>query len=87
MDQIGWILLGLCNAAVFVLYGADKGKAVRGAWRIPERVLLWAAVIGPLGALVGMQVFRHKVRKLRFALGVPLILLAEAALLWFLLFR
>jgi uncharacterized membrane protein YsdA (DUF1294 family) len=47
----------------FVLYGADKAKAKRHAWRIPEKVLLlWGFLCGSVGALAAMQLFRHKTK-------------------------
>lgn len=70
------------NIITFALYGADKYKAVHHKWRIPEAVLLWAAVLGgSVGALAAMYGFRHKTRHKKFALCVPLILIAETALL------
>lgn len=70
----GYLLL--LNLGSFLLYGADKRRAIRGAWRIPERTLLFSAMLGgAAGALLGMWLFHHKIRKLRFALGVPLLLL------------
>ena len=72
------------NVLAFSLMGADKSKARRGAWRIPEKVLFLAAIIGgSVGALLGMFTFRHKTKHLRFVLGLPVILLLQltAALL------
>lgn len=78
--------LVLVNAAAFLLMREDKKKARRGAWRIPEATLLGlAAAGGSIGALVGMYSFRHKTKHLKFVLGLPLILLAHLALLFFLL--
>lgn len=72
------------NVLAFSLMGADKSKARRGAWRIPEKVLFLTAIIGgSVGALLGMFTFRHKTKHLRFVLGLPVILLLQltAALL------
>ena len=53
----------------------DKLKAKRGAWRIPEATLLAvAAAGGSIGSLIGMKLFRHKTRHLKFTIGIPLIL-------------
>lgn len=57
------ILLAVISAVAFVLYGADKGRAKRGAWRIPEKVLLGFSFFGGApGGLLGMLAFRHKTR-------------------------
>ena len=72
----------LINAAAFALMFADKQKAIRGQWRIPEKVLLGAAILGgSLGAIAGMYIFRHKTRHAKFQYGLPLILLAQLYLL------
>lgn len=83
--RIAWIYLGIVNAAALALFGADKRRAKKARWRVPEaRLLLIAALGGSVGALAGMLLFRHKIRKPRFAVGVPLILAAQLALVWFL---
>lgn len=63
------IYLIMINMLTFCVYGIDKRKAIRKQWRVPERTLLFLAVIGgTIGALAGMQVFRHKTRHLKFKL-------------------
>ena len=57
------ILLAAISAVAFILYGADKGRAKRGAWRIPEKVLLGFSFFGGApGGVLGMLAFRHKTR-------------------------
>ncbi|MCR4793487.1 MAG: DUF1294 domain-containing protein [Lachnospiraceae bacterium] len=77
----------LVNLAVFGMYGLDKKKAISGEWRISERNLIGAAVMGAPGALFGMIVFRHKIRKPKFYIGVPVILILEIAIAVFLVSR
>ncbi|MBQ3027442.1 MAG: DUF1294 domain-containing protein [Lachnospiraceae bacterium] len=67
----------LVNLGVYVLYGYDKYKAIRREWRVPETILLFGAVIGVFGALTGMYLCRHKTRKPKFFITVPLIAVAE----------
>lgn len=68
----------LMNALAFVLMLADKQKARKNRWRIPERTLLLTAALGgSIGVLAGMYTFRHKTRHLKFTLGVPTILAAQ----------
>lgn len=75
------IYLIIINALGFALMLADKRKAKKHTWRIPEHVLLGTAVIGgSLGTLLGMQIFRHKTKHKRFAVGVPVILLLQVLL-------
>lgn len=57
------VLLAVISAVAFILYGADKGRAKRGAWRIPEKVLLGFSFFGGApGGILGMLAFRHKTR-------------------------
>ena len=75
------------NVVTFLVYGLDKWKAKRDAWRISETtLLLLAAAGGSVGALLGMQIFRHKTKHVKFTVGVPVILLVQVALvIWWLL--
>lgn len=85
-EHLVLLYLIIINAAGFLLMLADKLKAKRGAWRIPEATLLGVAAIGgSIGALAGMYTFRHKTRHMKFTLGIPLILIAQISLILFLL--
>jgi uncharacterized membrane protein YsdA (DUF1294 family) len=78
-----YYLLGI-NLLTFLLFGIDKWKAKRDRWRIPEATLLTLAVLGgSIGALLGMAVFHHKTKHKKFTIGIPLILLAQIALAYF----
>ena len=81
MSLTAAVIILAVNAAVMLLYGLDKLKAQRGMWRIPERVLIGAAVFGVFGAVAGMLVFHHKTRKLKFRIAIPLIMISEIILL------
>ena len=75
--------LAAVNVLDLILMGADKAKARSGARRIPEATLLLVAILGgSVGGILGMLLFRHKTRHAAFALGLPLILLAQLALAW-----
>ena len=79
-----WQLLGLyllaANLTAFCLMGRDKRRARKGAWRISEKTLFLAAVLGgALGGVLGMKVFRHKTRHPKFSVGLPVILAAQCA--------
>lgn len=75
------LYLVIINALTFLIFGADKRRAVRDRRRVPERTLfLLAAIGGSVGALLGMYVFRHKTRHWTFCVGIPAILLLQIAL-------
>ena len=74
----------IINVVTFFLYGIDKWKAKRAKWRIREAALLGLAVLGgSIGALLGMKVWHHKTMHKKFKYGLPLILLAPIALIYF----
>ena len=67
------LLLAAWNAAVFLIYGLDKLKAVKKRRRVPERTLLMLAfLLGGAGAMFGMVIFNHKTSKARFRYLVPI---------------
>lgn len=70
------IPLAAVNVASLMIFGFDKLRSVEGVWRIPESRLLLIAFIGPFGAFVGMLLFRHKTRKVKFLL-IPIFLFAQ----------
>lgn len=66
------------NALSFLLMLADKHRARKKLWRIPERTLLGAAVLGgSLGSLIGMYLLRHKTKHPKFFVGIPVILMLQ----------
>lgn len=68
----------LINATGFYMMWADKRKAKKNEFRIPEKTLFSVAIIGgSIGSIVGMQLFRHKTKHPSFTIGMPLILLIQ----------
>ena len=81
MIRVLLIALAAVNLLAFILYGIDKFKAKKGAWRIPEASLLLVAFLGgSLGALLGMELFRHKTKHAKFKVLVPLFLILHIVL-------
>ena len=75
------IYLLIINAAGFLLMRIDKGKARKNRWRIPEATLITVAALGgSAGSLLGMYLFRHKTRHLKFTMGIPLILAVQVVI-------
>jgi uncharacterized membrane protein YsdA (DUF1294 family) len=68
------------NFIVFLLYGTDKSKAKRGKRRISEKTLLMTAfLMGGIGALVGMILFRHKTTNRKFKILLPVFAILNIA--------
>lgn len=80
-----FIYLILINALGLLIMLADKRKAIKKKWRIPEATLMTVAAIGgSIGILAGMQLFRHKTKHPKFTIGVPLILALQLlAAVWY----
>ena len=71
------------NALGLYLMHQDKRNAVLRCARVPEAVLILIALLGgSAGAAVGMLLFRHKTRKPLFSIGLPVILLVQTAILF-----
>ncbi len=76
------IYLAVINVVTFIMYGIDKWKAKKSKWRVPEAQLIGLAFIGgSIGAWLGMKVWHHKTLHKKFRYGIPLILIAQVALL------
>lgn len=70
----------IINVAAAAVYFADKRFAVRHRRRVPERVLLLLAFLGGgAGEFLGMTVFRHKTKHIKFIILVPLSILLHLA--------
>ena len=75
------IYILIMNVIGFCLMGLDKHRAHPRQWRVPEKILFSAALLGgSAGAWAGMYVFHHKTRHWYFVVGIPLILAAQLAL-------
>ena len=69
------------SLVTFVVWGVDKWKAARGAWRIPEKTLLTLAFFGGWpGAWFGAKVFRHKSSKQSFRRKLMVVTILNLAL-------
>ena len=88
IEMIIPVYLIVLNILGFALFGYDKRCAVLHRWRVPEKTLFMAAVLGgSVGAYVGMQVFRHKTRHWKFRLGIPAVAAIQCALAYSVLVR
>ncbi len=78
-------LLLIINILALLIMGLDKMKACFGWWRIPETILLLLALtFGAGGILAGMLLFRHKIRKPKFYITVPLLFILNIVCLYYL---
>ena len=84
--KVFYLYLLIINAAGFLLMLVDKFKARRGLWRIPEATLMGVAALGGgIGSLAGMYLVRHKTQHPKFTVGIPVILVIQIILAFWLL--
>lgn len=78
MVIVGW--MSLASLVAFGAHGLDKRAAIRGRRRVPEARLHGLELVGGWpGAIVGMLVFRHKIRKASYLVVTGLIVAAWIA--------
>ena len=71
------------NILTLLLLLIDKEKAIKNKYRIPEKVLLFLSLIGGcFGMLLGMNLFHHKTRKLKFKL-VYIFCISWIIIIWY----
>ncbi len=76
----------IINLIGFVMMCMDKQLAIHHKNRIPEKVLFLTAIIGgSFGSILGMYAFRHKTKHLSFVVGMPVILITQIIIVYFLL--
>ena len=78
------IYLAVVNILTIIVFGVDKMNAKSNRQRVRIVTLLGLAFIGgSVGALIGMYGFHHKTKKAYFTVGVPLILLMQVVVLFY----
>lgn len=75
------IYLVVMNVLGVAVMWSDKRRARLHRWRILEKVLFGVSLLGgSAGTWAGMYLFRHKTKHWYFVVGMPLILVCQAAL-------
>ena len=75
------IYLVVMNVLGVAVMWSDKRRARLHRWRIPEKVLFGVSLLGgSAGTWAGMYLLRHKTKHWYFVVGMPLILVCQAAL-------
>jgi uncharacterized membrane protein YsdA (DUF1294 family) len=86
MKFFGIYLMIITMTSIFLM-GFDKRKAIRRQFRIAESTLLFCTLVGgSVGILIGMRLFRHKIRVRKFKYGVPVIALLHFGVFIYLYF-
>ena len=74
----------IVNIAAFLVMWWDKVRSRKvGAERISEGILFFmATMFGSIGVYAGMFAFRHKTQKWYFLVGIPMLMVENAAFLY-----
>lgn len=75
------VYLIVMSSILFLMMGYDKYQAIKKRSRIPEIVFLVLSFLGGgIGTLLGMILFHHKTRKIKFILLIPFSILIDILL-------
>lgn len=78
--------LVVINFITLAAFAIDKIAAIEGRSRIRIVTLLGLAFIGgSIGGLIAMYLFRHKIRKDYFTVGIPLIMVMQVFVIFYLM--
>lgn len=84
--EFGIIALIIWNIVTFLLYFIDKRLSKKHKRRIKEITLLICAfIMGGVGAILGMWIFHHKTKHLKFLIFVPLAVILNVLVIFYLL--
>lgn len=74
----------IINFITFFVFAIDKFAAIDHRSRIRIVTLLTLSFLGgSIGGLLAMYIFRHKIRKDYFSVGIPLIILTQAIIIFY----
>ena len=74
------IYLAAISLVAFIMTVWDKHCAKHGKWRVPEKSLFTASLLGgSVMMLIAMKLVRHKTKHKRFMVGIPVIIVLQIA--------
>ncbi len=83
-----WYAIIGINLFTLILMGLDKRFARRKSQRISEKSLILLACFGgSLGMWSGMYLWRHKTQKIKFYLGIPVIVFVQCVVFYYFYWR
>jgi uncharacterized membrane protein YsdA (DUF1294 family) len=83
-----FIYLIVISLLAIILTVYDKSAARRFAWRIKERTLLIVSALGgSVAMLLTMLAIRHKTQRMKFMVGLPLIIITQIVIVVYILTR
>lgn len=80
---IAYIAIISLISIVVCIYDKKISKKNRVELRVPEKtLLLLSALGGSVAMFITMLIFRHKTKHVKFMLGIPLIMVIQAAVIY-----
>lgn len=80
------IYILIINLFAIFLMKYDKVKAINNQYRVSEKTLfLIALILGGVGIYIGMYLFRHKTKHVKFTVGIPLIIILNILTIYYLI--
>ncbi|MBQ1183310.1 MAG: DUF1294 domain-containing protein [Clostridia bacterium] len=84
-DMIFLLYLVIVSLVSFIITVFDKLRAKSGGWRVPEKTLLVLSFLGgSIAMLFTMNIVHHKTNKPKFMVGIPLIIVVQCFIGYFL---
>lgn len=75
------LYLIVINIITLIIMGYDKFRAIKNKTRISEKTILTIAILGgSTGTLLGMLLFKHKIRKMKFILLIPILIIIHISI-------
>lgn len=82
-DYYFLVYLAIISFISIILTVADKMRAKKRKYRVPEAVLFLFAVLGGSAVMyLTMCLIRHKTQKSRFVFGIPFIFFVQCACIY-----
>lgn len=76
----------IINLFAIFLMKYDKVKAINNQYRVSEKTpFLIALILGGIGIYIGMYLFRHKTKHVKFTVGIPLIIILNILTIYYLI--
>ena len=87
MDFILYFLLFylvVINLISIIVTISDKNRSKKNKWRVKEKTLFTLAILGgSVSMYITMRIIRHKTKHLSFMLGIPVIIVLQLLLAYF----
>lgn len=76
----------IINILGLTLMKCDKQKAIKGTYRISEKTFfIISFLLGGIGIYLGMYLFRHKTKHVKFTVGIPITIILNIICIYYII--